>query len=340
MSSLQQPPIAAAATEWRLPTSAEFAQFANTNLRPVLAQCEADRRKVVSNLTMLFVVVGILAIGAGMLVMSGQPGPGPLLVVGIIALVIIAAGYHFITRDYRQKFKLNLVSRVIGFFGRDFEYNPGDMIPEGRFTEARIFDQHIDRYNGEDYINGTAGKTRFECSEVHAEYKTTSTDSKGRSHTEWHTIFKGLFFIADFNKNFNGLTLVLPDVAQRSLGWIGQKLQEWNISRPGQLVKLEDADFEKLFVVYSTDQIEARYILSPALMRRLVDYRQQLGGDVHVSFQHGNVFVAVNPRRDLFEPTVFSPLTPASCYGIFKDVLFALDIIQELNLNTRIWSKQ
>ena len=140
----------------------------------------------------------------------------PLLVVAIIAAIIIGAGYHFITRGYREEIP-NLNSpapRVIGFFGRDFGYNPDDRIAEGRFTEARIFDHHIDRYNGEDYISGTAGKTRFECSEVHAEYKTTSTDSKGNSHTEWHTIFKGLFLIADFNKNFNGLTLVLPDVAQ------------------------------------------------------------------------------------------------------------------------------
>ena len=42
---------------------------------------------------------------------------------------------------------------------------------------------------------------------------------------------------ADFNKDFQGATVVLPDVAQRRLGFLGQQLQAMNIAR-GQLIKL------------------------------------------------------------------------------------------------------
>ena len=35
-------------------------------------------------------------------------------------------------------------------------------------------------------------------------------------------------------------------------------------------MKLENPDFEKTFDVYSTDQIEARYLLSPSMMERLL----------------------------------------------------------------------
>ena len=72
--------------------------------------------------------------------------------------------------------------------------------------------------------------------------------------------------MADFNKNFNGHTVVLPDTAEKILGKFGQSLQ--SMSSRGELVKLEDPEFEKEFCVYGDDQVEARYILSPALMKR------------------------------------------------------------------------
>ena len=111
-------------------------------------------------------------------------------------------------------------------------------------------------------------------------------------------------------------------------------------ARPGDLVKLEDPEFEKLFVVYSTDQIEARYILSPALMRRLVEFRRWTSGAVHLSFTQGCVFVAMRPQRDLMEPSIFRCVDFQTCLNIYQDTALALGIIEELNLNTRIWSKQ
>lgn len=325
-------------TEWKLRTAGEFQQFFQHDLAPCLAGCEADRKRVARNVVLLISIVGGLAVIAALFVLnSGEPGL--LMLVAIVAVAIIAIGYHAVTNSYRKKFKGELVSQIVRFLG-GFEYWPDRYIDQHRFLESRIFEHRIDRYRGEDFISGLAGKTHFECSEVHAEYKTTTTDSKGRRRTHWHTIFKGLYFIADFNKHFVGTTLVLPDSAEATFGWLGQKLQEMNFSRPGELVKLEDPEFEKLFVVYGTDQIEARYILSPALMRRLVSFRSRLGHAVHLSFVGGSVYIAVNPGKNLLEPSIFSEVCFETCSELFEDLTLVLGIIEELNLNTRIWSKQ
>ena len=69
------------------------------------------------------------------------------------------------------------------------------------------------RYTGDDYVKGKIGDTYIEFSEIHSEYKT-----QNNKQTTWHIIFKGLFFIANFNKNFKSETLVLPDVAQKAFG--------------------------------------------------------------------------------------------------------------------------
>jgi hypothetical protein len=325
--------------QWRLRSSDEFRSFFQSDLARGLDALEEQRKSIMSNLKVLCVVLGTLAVAAAAAVLAaGEP---PFLFLVVFGLIIIGGiGHYVITHGFRDRFKTAIVTQMVRFFGPDFQYEPRGSVSRARFLESRIFDRRIDRYRGEDYISGTAGKTHFECSEVHAEYKTTTTDSKGRRQTHWHTIFKGLYFIADFNKHFQGITLVLPDYAESTLGWIGQKLQEWNFSRPGELVKLEDAEFEKLFVVYSTDQIESRYILSPSLMQRLVTFRRKFRHVVYLSFIGGSVHIAVNPGKNLFEPSIFKAVSYATCRELFEDMVLVLGIVDELNLNTRIWTKQ
>ena len=132
------------------------------------------------------------------------------------------------------------------------------------------------------------GKTSLEFSEVHAQH--VSTDSEGRRQTS--TVFKGLFLVADFNKSFKGKTFVLPDTAEKLFGSIGSMLQSWNAAR-GELIKMEDVAFEREFVVYGDDQIEARYILSTSLMERF-SLQGKSNRPVRLSFIGNNVHVAIS----------------------------------------------
>ena len=149
-----------------------------------------------------------------------------------------------------------------------------------------------------------------------------------------------IFFIADFHKHFSGKTVVLPDTAEKLFGQIGTMLQSLNKFR-GQLVKLEDPEFEKLFAVYGDDQIEARYILSTSLMKRIVDFKRKTRRRIFLSFIGSKVYVAVSYTRNLFEPRIFRTLLDfAPIQQYFEDFQMAVGIVEDLNLNTRIWSKK
>ena len=146
--------------------------------------------------------------------------------------------------------------------------------------------------------------------------------------------------MGDFNKHFKGRTVVLPDTAEKLFGGLGKLFQSWNIGR-GELVKLEDPEFEKEFAVYGNDQVEARYILSTSLMKRIVDFKRKTGKKIFLSFVGSRVFVAVSFRKDLFEPKVFSTVLafePIQEY--FEDLQLAIGIVDDLNLNLRIWTKE
>ena len=166
--------------------------------------------------------------------------------------------------------------------------------------------------------------------------KTYTTDDDGKRKEEWHTIFKGLFFHADFNKNFQGRTYVVPEVR----GGLKVFSSVGGMAQRGDRVKLEDPEFEKIYEVYGTDQIESRYILTPAIMQAMTAIKKELDTFVYFSFIEERVYCAMYFNKNLFEPRIMKS-------GVnFEDIekmykLFATNalIINELNLNTRIWTK-
>ena len=321
-------------------TLEELKEFYTNELSADLQQMEQKRKQVMKNTMITVGVVMVLGlIVAGVMVSQGAPPPVFIFVL-IGCAVIGGIAFSFIGKGYKREFKRRIITKVVRFLDPELSYQPDGLIDKHTFKGSKLFTQGIDRYRGEDLVRGRVDKTDIVFSELHAEYKTTTTNSKGHTQTHWHTIFKGLFFIADFNKHFAGQTLVLPDSAEKLFGGFGKMLQSWNIGRP-DLIKLEDPEFEREFVVYGSDQIEARYILSTSLMRRILDFKQKTGTKIYLSFTGSKVYVAVPMTKNMFEPKYFSSISDFSpILDYYRDLEFSVGIVDDLNLNTRIWTKE
>lgn len=304
----------------------ELSAYYQNVLLPELRPLEEQRKKALAKI----ILIAAFILPLSFVLAMAMP---PLIVLGIVIIVWASAA---ITKTYVSNFKTNIIEKIVTAIDDNLHYYKERGIEQSLFSASGIFKQHIDHYHAEDYVQGVLGKTKVEFSEIHAQYITR--DGKGR--TSYHTIFRGLFFIADFNKNFNGKTVVLPDTAERLFGVIGNMLQSWNIGR-GELVKLEDPEFEKEFVVYASDQIEARYILSMSLMKRIVDFKRKTRKNIYLSFVGSKIFIALPCYRNLFEPRIFrTVLDFSSIRQYFEDLQLAVGIVEDLNLNTRIWTKQ
>ncbi len=310
-------------------------------ITPILEKFEVQRKQCIKKWTIsMFVIGGLCAVGCLFISQSSAQGFQPFLIAIFVSGLLGAGSFYLITRSYKKGFKDEVVTAVVRAYQADFEYHPRSYVSKSKFRESKLFLKGIDRYKGEDHISGTCGKTDFEFSELHAEYKTTTSNGKGRTSTQWHTIFKGIFFIADFHKDFRTHTVVLPDTAEKLFGFLGKKLQEMNFTR-GELIKLEDPEFEREFCVYGDDQIEARYILSPGLMRRILSYRSKFGAKMYLAFLHSKVYIALGTDKNHFEPKVFKPANDLSQVQEFRnDLDMIIDIIEDLNLNARLWSKE
>ncbi|NLX25945.1 MAG: DUF3137 domain-containing protein [Lentisphaerae bacterium] len=317
-----------------------FEQFFQTELVPALRPLEERRKGVVQK---AMISCGAVVLAAVFIALFLLNQAGSILVLAFPAIIGIAISvfiFKAMTSGYVRDFKNQVVGPIVRYVGPQLTYRPESGISEGQFQSSGIFHHSIDRYHCEDLVQGPVDKTRIAFSELHAEYKTETRDSKGHRQTHWHTIFKGLFFVADFNKHFHGKTYILPDTAEKMFGRFGQKLQGIGKSH-GELVKLEDPVFEKEFAVYSSDQVEARYILSPALMRRMLELRRKAGSNVYFSFCGGNVNIAISSNKDRFEPKLFNTVLDIELAREFVDDLqSAIGVVDELNLNTRIWTKE
>ncbi len=309
-------------------------------LLPHLEDFEAWRKRCVRNFAIsIFVIIPLLVAALILIHRSNPEDMDVYWFPVVIGGMLIGGAYYVTTRDYRSSFKRKIIRPVIESYLEEIDYAPKEWISRHKYEESKIFLRWPDRYKGEDYIWGKKGKTDFEFSELHTQYKKT-TRTKNGTRTTYHTIFKGVFFIADFHKDFKGRTLVLPDTVEGLLGKFGQMLQDVNFTRP-DLVKLEDPEFEDAFCVYSEDQVEARYILSTSLMRRILDYKEKFGNKIYLSFYQSRVYIALACRRNRFEARVFSSVTqPGLLKEYLADLELILDIIDDLNLNLRIWSKE
>jgi len=124
------------------------------------------------------------------------------------------------------------------------------------------------------------------------------------------------------------------------VGYLAKNLQNLNAAR-GELVKLEDTEFENDFMVYSTDQVEARYILSTSLMERITRLKRKIDKPIMLSFnknklylgiQHPYGFLCLNKKESLLKSDVFEK--------VHEDIYTAIGIVEDLNLNTRIWKNE
>lgn len=326
-------------------TEEEFQAHYETNLKPKLETFEKQRKDIIKKFVPA--LLGGIVLIILLLMLLSQVGEEWEWLIGISGFVVLLAPliyYLVLVSPYKKRFKKEVVSRIVTFIDENLSYDPDNTITLAEFRASMLeeFWQPVDRWRGEDYVKGTLGKTAVKFSEVHAEYETTTTNSKGNTETKYHDIFKGLFFIFDFNKDFEGFTVVLPDYAERYFGRFGKMLQSWKGKiKPGELVKLADTEFEREFVVYSDNQITARYVLSTSLMRRLLTFRRQLDKQVYLSFVNGKLYMGIPVGKDLFEPTVFKTLLDFKLvHEFFEYMQLGKDIVEELNLNTRIWSKQ
>ncbi len=314
-------------------TLEEFRLFYENDWRPQLRGVE--RRRLILAGTFVVSVLAVYLVAAAIAwAVIGHLGC-VFIAIPFLMIPFVKGYYERVREKYNSYAKPLVVGRIARFIEPSLRYEPKSGMMEWDYSSSRLFLSLPAPYKSEDLFFGRVGETEIRFSEVDAGVAALEFDEGAL-----RTGFKGLLFVADFGKTFQGETVVLPDRFEKRLGKVAQQIQSRNPFR-GELMKLEDPDFEKEFVVYGTNAIETRYILSPSLMERITNLRKRVGKPLRLSFVESKMYMAISYTRLLFEPPLFRSLPNFERLAVFfQDLCVAIGIVEDLNLNTRIWGKR
>jgi len=260
----------------------------------------------------------------------------------IIALLVLALPAFLLNKvekRFSTKFKSALIPDILAGLDANALYKADECLSKESFTGSKLVHIHqIYRFKGSDLLEGKKEDMAYRMSYLNVYDKEVQKTSKG-TKTEIKEVFNGMLFESHFNKSFKGQSFILPDVSRSVLGAVvGEMLNEAIHKKDTRLVKLEDPEFEKEFAMYSTDQIEARYILTPAFMERINELKSNFIDPIKISFTDNKIYIAVLSGRNLFDPNIFNKLDSPQTFSRYADMIGnMLKISEVLKLNLKIW---
>lgn len=122
-----------------------------------------------------------------------------------------------------------------------------------------------------------------------------------RVESTMHT-FRGMFGYCRTRREFRGYVLLLPDHLENRVGYLAQTVQRIRQKNGAKFVHLEDPEFESLFAVYADDEVEARMVLTPAMMRRMTELRRSFNRDLMISFRGDTLYFASETPDGFLRP--------------------------------------
>ena len=295
------------------------------------------------------ITIGIMSVGGAFALWMIMGGGDPRLALSLAFFVFVFFAAKA-RKELASSYKGIVVRRIVGSLGRGLTYSPTSALSKAQFEAMDLFQESCARWKSEDEVSGKKNEVTFALHEVEAARRDKSSGRRlggtpallalglAAAQRNKSIIFKGLVVKLDFNKNFQGHTVVVPDSEGQILGGL---FGESRSRRKKDLVMLENPDFEKQFSVYSTNDQEARYLITPKLMELVLEAQALLGAELRLCFSQNSLFVTVPQNKDRFEVALFGgPVTPETALGDLVEVVnLAERLVETLDLETRIWTK-
>ncbi|MGE0741798.1 MAG: DUF3137 domain-containing protein [Hyphomonadaceae bacterium] len=278
---------------------AAFQRLYAERIEPCFAANESDRLSAVETFRRR-TTIGAAAVFAGMVIVGVWAGElAPALITGLVLGLIAWAIAYQPLAQVGQTLKRQYCAAIAQAMGASFAMG-GFAPPALERLKALNLLPAYSRAKFEDLFSGSYKHSAFALYEGHLEQR--RTDSKGRTH--YSTVFRGQLIRMRFPREFLGVTIVRRDAGVFNVFGGGKNLER---------VRLVSSEFERAFEVWSTDQVEARYLLHPVMMERLIELERGLHGKrLRCAFEGGDLLVAVE-GGNLFEPgDLFKPFVDSA----------------------------
>ena len=144
--------------------------------------------------------------------------------------------------------------------------------------------------------------------------------------------FRGMFGWCKTEKRFTGNIIILPDHLEQKIGYLAKNVQGLKKRYSARLVQLEDPEFESYFAVYADDEVAARMLLTPAMMRHITKLRKTFGHDLMLSFSKGRFYYAAAMPEGFLRLRANALNDGQLLEEIYNDITLSCQVTEELRL--------
>ena len=293
---------------------AAFARLYAARIEPCFADNEADRQKAVKTFYGRGLIGACIAIAATLIMAYWSQDLRFSLITAIAGAVWVGWYAYSPLQKIGARVKIQSLTSIAEAMSATYDLGGFDPPALARFRALNLLPGY-NRSQFEDLFTGAHRGASYDFYEAHLQQHR----STGKSSSTV-TVFRGQLIRLKFPRNFSGVTVVRRDAGVfNALGGFGE------LKRVG----LVDPKFEKVFEVYATDQVEARFLVHPAFMERLLDLEAGLHGKrLRCAFENGDLLIAIE-GGNLFEiGSLFKPLVdPARARKIVTDLSSVLRVI-------------
>lgn len=245
--------------------------------------------------------------------------------------ILISTVYR---REFRQKYKKVYVKTELQKVFQDLQYEPENGISSEHIVNVGMIKMG-NQYRSEDYLSGTYKDVKFAQSDVVIQDREKWRDAKGNIREKYTTIFNGRYMVFEFNKDFSTMFFVIAKSFQSF------DKQTLLFGRDLKKIEMEDEEFNKLFTIYGTDELEVYYVLTPQLMEKLKRLIQESKSQISFGFYNHHLEIAVNHVDDAFEYSLFGKWNEQKMKDkIQKDINIITQVVDELSLENTLFSKE
>ncbi len=252
-----------------------------------------------------------------------------LFCASVILFLATFVVYHFAKKSFENDIKKKIMPTVCSCYGnlqwssdtertdrRAFEYINSHLIPNYNYKYTAEYD---------DIFRGVHRGVGFEI--IEADFWVSGKVILDEIRDL--KVFKGIIVALRMNKRFNSHTIIRQKTFFPRLLFENLRLKK---------TTLEDVKFNNRFDVFCNDEIEARYLITPAFMERLKNLKLAFSAKkIDCTFYNSSLLIALHTNKDLFSIcSLIKPLDDIEQYKIMNNELVSiLKIIDYFKLNEK-----
>ena len=243
---------------------------------------------------------------------------GVLIFLSVFILMIVVGIKNnkiLFNRYYTQEDYNNyIIQKAVSDEVNEFIYEPNFGLPYSIYKDLNVINQEC-HYDNKNLITGKYKNIYFAQSDLKVV----------NNHI---TYFKGKWIGIDYPKKFNGTVVIMDN--SFTYGVERNDLEK---------IQLNNPDFNNIFTVSASDMQLGYYLLTPQLMEKFMELRQNSRGHIIACFKDGYIHIFINDGKDSFEQSVLDENIMFDVEKFKRDFTAVSGTIDVLDVNNSVYTQ-